>query len=292
MALDVAIADEAFLEPILRLSRDEKASAALMRPDQVRYLVDLYYQLQNERIRAAAQARTLDENGEPNAVLSFYFRNFEVLEGDIRRALAKYSESHPLGRWAESITGIGPVISSGLLAHIDIAKAPTAGHIWRFAGLDPTLKWEKSQKRPWNARLKTLCWKIGESFVKVSNNKNDVYGHVYAARKVLEIERNEAGLFKDQAEAILAAKRIGKDTDAYRAYSEGKLPPAHIHARAKRYAVKLFLANYQEVGYFLLHTAMPPKPYVLEHLGHVDWFQAPNADLVPGLPEAQKAARP
>src|SRR5581483_161544 len=25
--------------------------------------------------------------------------------------------------------------------HIDIEKAPTAGHIWRFAGLDPTLRW-------------------------------------------------------------------------------------------------------------------------------------------------------
>ena len=37
--------------------------------------------------------------------------------------------------------GIGPVIAAGLLANIDIKQAPTVGHIWRFAGLDPTNKW-------------------------------------------------------------------------------------------------------------------------------------------------------
>jgi hypothetical protein len=44
-----------------------------------------------------------------------------------------------------------------LLARIDIVKAPTAGHIWRYAGLDPTVRWNKGEKRPWNAGLKVLC---------------------------------------------------------------------------------------------------------------------------------------
>ena len=87
------------------------------------------------------------------------------MEGQIKRALEKYVDNHPVGSWLTSIHGIGPVIAAGLLAHIDIARAPTVGHIWRFAGLDPTTKWEKKTRRPWNAALKVLTWKAGESFV-------------------------------------------------------------------------------------------------------------------------------
>ena len=138
------------------------------------------------------------------------------------------------------------------------------------------MKWEKKTKRPFNAKLKVLVWKIGESFVKVSNNDNDVYGHIYKERKELEDERNEAGQFSDQAERILTEKNIGKTTDAYKAYSQGKLPPAHIHARAKRYSAKLFLAHYHHVAYEAEHGTPPPKPYVIDHLKHAHYIAPPN----------------
>lgn len=264
------------LEPMQRLSRDLRNSAKQLTPSQARYLVDLYYQVQEYRKRAANQARAMGESGEPHELVTWVFGNMEMLENDIRRALDRYSDGQIPGQWAKSITGIGPVLSAGLLAHIDITQAPTVGHIWRFAGLDPTVTWEKKSKRPWNAKLKVLCWLAGESFVKVSNNEKDVYGHLYAVRKEQEQERNEAGAFAEQAAAVLANKKIGKDTDAYKAYSVGKLPPAHIHARAKRYAVKLFLAHYHHVAYETQYDAPPPKPYVLEHMGHVDYKAPPN----------------
>ena len=94
------------------------------------------------------------------------------------RALDAYSGGPLAGRWARSIVGIGPIIAAGLLAHIDIKQAPTVGHVWRFAGLDPTLKWTTKTKRPWNGALKRLCWLIGESFTKVSNNPGDIYGKI------------------------------------------------------------------------------------------------------------------
>ena len=263
------------LSPITRLSRDMKEAAATLSPNQARYLVDAYYQMQEYRKSARNQKRALVESEEPNAVISWLGDQNESLEGQIKRALDRWSEASPIGVWAKSITGIGPVISAGLLAHIDIQKAPTAGHIWRFAGLDPTLQWEKGQKRPWNASLKTLCWKIGESFVKFSNHPGDVYGKVYQQRKELETERNEALQFADQAKAKLEKFNIGKTTDAYAAYSVGKLPPAHVHSRAKRYAVKLFLAHYHHVAFKLTFGTEPPKPYILEH-GHAHFIAPPN----------------
>ena len=104
--------------------------------------------------------------------------------------------------------------------------------------------------------------------MKVAGSPKAVYGQIYRERKEYEQARNERGELADQAAAVLEKKRIGKDTEARKHYEAGKLPPAHIHARAKRYAVKLFLAHYHEVGYVLLHGVKPPLPYPLAVLGH------------------------
>lgn len=263
-------------EPIARLRRDMVAAAKTLSEDEARFLVDAYYQMQENRIRADGQIRSMTESAEPHDLLAWLSAQDSALEGQIKRALARYAESSPLGNWALSQVGIGPVITAGLLAHIDIRKAPTVGHIWRFAGLDPTLKWEKGQKRPWNASLKTLCWKIGESFVKVSGNPDAFYAQAYVRRKEQEVARNEAGDFADQASAVLAAKKIGKDTQARGHYEAGRLPPAHIHARAKRYAVKLFLAHYHEVAYVAAFGVQPPLPYPIAILGHAHKIEVPN----------------
>lgn len=263
------------LESIERLTRDLATASATLGVSEARYLVDAYYTVQEYRMAAGNQRRALLESGEPHAVLQWLYTQMETLEKQIARALGKWADSQDLGQWAQSIIGIGPVITAGLLAHIDISKAPTAGHIWRYAGLDPTSRWEKGQKRPWNADLKVICWKIGESFVKFSGNERDVYGKVYAERKLYEQEHNERGDYAEAARRALE-RNIGKETDAYKAYSSGKLPPAHIHARAKRYAVKLFLSHYHHVAYELAYNAPPPRPYIIEHGGHTDFVAPPN----------------
>jgi Transposase IS116/IS110/IS902 family len=303
------------LPELLRLNRDIKLATATLERREARYLVDTYYQMQDYRISTSNQGRSMAKDAEPHLTLDFFQRQMGTLERQVRAVLDTWTSTDPLGMWAKSITGIGPVIAAGLLAHIDIEKAPTVGHIWRYAGLDPTVTWEKGEKRPWNASLKVICWKAGESFVKVSNNKNDIYGHFYAQRKEMENERNDAvrivhsmanveaidakgrgtyvidgnavtcyqihgvwyyGGNAMAAHSVLARKKIGKDTDAIKSYSVGKLPPAHIHSRAKRYAVKLFLAHYHETGYRLHYGTEPPAPYPIQHLGHVHRIPVPN----------------
>lgn len=272
----MAIATIEIPEPLNRLHRDERIAAATLSRDEARFLVDAYYIWQESRKRSDNQVRALGESGEPHEVLNWLAANSAMIEQSIKNALAAYSQSTEIGKWAESIRGIGPVISAGLLAHIDIEQAPTVGHIWRFAGLDPTSIWGKGEKRPWNADLKTLCWKIGESFVKVSNHDEDIYGHVYVQRKELEQAKNEAGDFSAQAVQALEHKRYGKDTTARAYYEKGQLPPAHIHARAKRYAVKLFLSHWHHVAYELRFGKIPPKPYILTRDEHTHFLAPPN----------------
>jgi hypothetical protein len=251
-----------------------------MSADEVRFVVDTYYEIQDYRIQAGGQARSLGRDGEPIALLDWIGRTMSGMEREIVRWMDTYTDASPVGVWAKSIVGIGPVLSAGVLAHIDIEKAPTVGHIWRFAGLDPTMTWERKQKRPWNARLKVLCWKMGESFIKVQANERDVYGKLYAQRKAQEQSRNGDLRFADQAKASLEGKNFGKETEARKWLEKGMLPPAQVHARARRFAVKMFLADLHHVMYECRYGTLPPKPWVVEHGGHVHVRPVPNHDCV------------
>jgi hypothetical protein len=337
----------------LFLEKDLLDAAKLLTPAEIRFMVDQYYQIQESRKASSNQTMSLLGSQEPHGLFMFVLANLELFEHRIGQALAAYSASKHLGQWAESITGIGPIISAGLMAHIDIKLCPTVGHIWSFAGLDPQREWlgrEKAEvrvneifpgkktftqgdvrvlcmrsdddeastdvmpvpfkaqriwdmatkdveigeaeeitratlvrvlaKRPWNASLKVLCWKIGESFVKFSGNKEDIYGKIYIVRKVLETTRNEAFQFRDQAIRALAEKNYGKDTEAYKWYAQGMLPPARIHARAKRYAVKLFLSHWHHVAYEIEFGRSPEKPYIFTRPEHTHFIGPPHWPMV------------
>ena len=264
-------------EPISRLTKDVANASKSLSDDEARFLVDAYYMMQEQRIRTSAQVRSLSESEEPHDTLRWLASQSETLEGQVKRALTRYVENRgPACAWCYSQIGIGPVITAGLFAHLDINKAPAAGHFWNFAGLNPSVVWKKGEKRPWNASLKTLCWKIGESFVKVSRNENAYYGRAYVERKALEIARNESGELKSAAVAALAAKSYKRETTAKACYESGKLPPAHIHARAKRWVVKLFLSHLHAVWMWEELHKQAPEPYAIAHLGHVHLLEPPN----------------
>jgi hypothetical protein len=278
------------LPSIKRLTRDLVRSSSLLSHQEARFLVDSYYVSQENRKRSNNQVRAMEEGSEPHLLIGWLASQSETLEGQIKRALDVYAESHEAGRWMKSIYGIGPVIAAGMLAHIDIAEAPTVGHIWAYAGYDPDVKWEKGEKRPWNSSLKTLCWKTGQCFMKFSNAEECVYGAVYKERKADEIQYNDAGNNAELAAKILRERNYKKSTEAYKAYSKGKLPPGQIDARARRYAVKLFLSHLHFIWRFLHTKAVPPKPYAIGHMDHTHFIEPPNLDMIEGLTAAMKAA--
>jgi hypothetical protein len=302
-------------EAIAKLSRDLRDASKLLGRKEARYLVDLYYAVQDFRIQAAGQVRASlaqePEDQEPNRVVGWVFESMRMLEENIKKALGTFAAEYTVGQWLQGLTGIGPVISAGFLAHLNVRGCKTAGHFWRFAGLDPTVTWEKKQKRPWNAKLKVLCYKVGESFVKVQNLDSDVYGKLFAERKRRELQANREGKFAEQATAILQGKKFRQDTDAFAWYSgslpaavlddweqldqtrrtarmkqmmgepgsgQPMLPPAHTHARARRYTVKLFLSHLHHVMHSDYFGIDPPMPYAFEKCpgDHRHYIAPPN----------------
>lgn len=263
--------------PVSKLSKDLKDAARVVGPQEARFLVDSYYVVQETRKRLANQIRAMQESGEPSALLQWYYTQQVSLEKFLKTALDVYSANHAVGEWMRSIKGVGPVIAAGFLSHIDITKAVTAGHIWRFAGLDSTVVWKKGEKRPWNARLKVLCWKLGDSFVKTSGGADpSPYGMRYRKWKEIYVQRNESGMYAALAAETLETRKFNPSTDAYAAYKAGRLPAGRIDLRARRKAVKLFISHLHDFWYRHHFGAEPPVPYVFAHAGHVHYIPRPD----------------
>lgn len=259
---------------IIKLDKTVKDSAEMLDREQARFIVDLYYQLQKYRIALGNQAAALEREFKPHDLVDHFKTQMETLEKQMVGVLNTYAHASAAGQWALAQVGIGPVIAAGMLAHIDITRAPTVGHIWRFAGLDPTIRWEKGQKRPYNAELKTLCWKAGDSFVKQSGRENCYYGKLYRERKAFEVAKTENGEHQDTAtETLNAGRRLTPEQKVH--YEAGKLPPGRLDLRARRYAVKLFLAHLHHQMYREEHGQDPPLPYAIAHLQHAHYLAPP-----------------
>lgn len=309
--MSTAIANSELRDPevvtsIVKLSKDLYEASKLLSQQEARWLVQSYYTWQEYRRATASRLSKAKEYGKPNEVLVWNLKNMKIIEEQIKNALDEFTTQYRVGNWMRGIHGIGPVIAAGLLANLDIRNRPYAGQIHSFAGLNPDSIWKKGQKRPWNAALKLLCWKIGQSFIKVQNHENDIYGKIFVKRKALEWTNNMKGEYKDQCASILASKNFDKTGSGYKFYSgqisptwvrgvlesvkyfpesvkltsigdeHPMLPPAHINARASRYAVKLFLSHLHHVMYQDYYNVEPPRPYCFDHLdGHTDYFPPP-----------------
>ncbi len=127
--------------PLLRLSADMRRTAAKLGLPDARWLIDMYYVIQEDRKRSDNQERSSFESGEPCQLIEWINSGMGRFEGSIKACLGEFAAAYRVGKWMQSMYGFGPVISSAMLANFDIRKAPTVGHFWRFAGLDPSVKW-------------------------------------------------------------------------------------------------------------------------------------------------------
>lgn len=148
-------------------------------------------------------------------------------------------------------------------------------------------------RRPWSADMKQLIWNMGESFVKTATMKDPddkegkrrilrpdaFYGKMYYSRKAYEQAKNLNGDYRDQAIAILdspGGRKMGKDTEPYKALAAGMLSKPHIHARCKRYACTRFLSHLHQVVWEANKGERPPVPFAIGMLGHADMIEPPG----------------
>lgn len=291
------------LKGMANFSKELREACIHLTKEDARFLVKTYYRMQRYRIISMGQIRSKEREESP--FIGWCCDVTEKLEKVIQKGLDEYSMNHPVGRWMREIVGIGPVIASGFLAHIDMRHrnraciykgnkricpedcqdhfvepvgSITPAKIWRYAGLDPTVRWEKGQKRPWNSELKVLSWKLGESIVKTQNNKDSFYGPLYKERRKYDEEKNENNGYVELAKNQLLRFNYSKDTETRKCYEQGKLSKGHLYAVSKRKIVKLFLSHLWEVWYQVEFGRKPSRPWIFSIKGHDDmhYIAPPN----------------
>jgi hypothetical protein len=235
---------KAIRKEIREAFRTELIEDLRLKNEQIGEAVELYYESQSLRIRFQNKERS-----EGPAELTDWFNYWlQIGETTMFKKLEQWvrSDSSPSeAKWAFDLDGIGPVLAAGLAAHIDPSRSKYVSSLWKYAGLAPGAdKPVKGIRLPYNARLKTLCYKIGESFVKVSGKDGAFYGQLYRKFKDQEIKRNIEGAYGQVAAKILQEKKWRADTLTRKRLEEGKLSDGHLHSRARRRTVKIFLQGY------------------------------------------------
>lgn len=171
--------------------------------EEARFLEDIYYQTQEKRIVIENQIRALkqgfdqdpsDGKGTNNMMfLEWYLYNTALMEKQIAKALEIFSDNNYLSKWAKQITGIGPVISTCLVANLEIKENASGGtdqHAaswWDYCGLN-------DNNRPWigkveatkivNELLEECGGVIDDNFVyKLSEKTKWKFSHYEAKAK-------------------------------------------------------------------------------------------------------------
>jgi hypothetical protein len=122
-------------EAMVNLNADIRAAGAELGKEGARMLVDMYYQQQGIRLVCEGQYRAAIISGEPTALFAHTYGNQTAIERQLKAGLDSFAQAYRVGNWIKSLFGLGEVAAAGMLSYIDVRRAPTVGHVWRFAGI-------------------------------------------------------------------------------------------------------------------------------------------------------------
>jgi len=288
----VAVEVEGLVSEYGVLSKEQMEKLAVLRQ-----LVSSYYGIQ--KVRVAMGNRTtaiVKEYGETEhtKMLKDVYDISEKIEKTIVKYIRSVVREFPIyTQWLKYVVGVGDVLAAGLIAGIKTpARFSNISKLWHYCGQHvvdgeaPSRR--KGAKVDWNPFMRTLCWKLGESFVKTKG----FYRSAYDRFRGVEERKSEEGIIRpidkcigyvpkdDKVIEVVGDKPLTKskiEKLKKMGYAELRvgMTKAHIHARAKRKTVKLFIAHlwhkWREI------EGLPiTKPYAHALLGHSDFVEPPE----------------
>lgn len=194
-----------------RITRADLEEVKHYKRRQILAMVGLYYDIQKVRVGASNKGSAIDrgmserpsDGGDRDDCLVHKIRaGLEMHEREAERAMAAYARQSPLGQWALKIHGIGTTFAAALLAFVDFDRCccesfrgvrqrdipedhrkvcpglSSASALCMHAGMvDPRVirdRWRPGCIRPYNNRLKTVCFQIGDSFRKLAYSERNL----------------------------------------------------------------------------------------------------------------------
>ena len=167
------------------------------------------------------------------------FKMLEARERKLAKTLEDYlaNNPHPLhAEYLKNVKGAGPVLSAAIIAYGPYSRFPTISRLWKYSGLLPRdklgTKYSRRMKRLWMVSAMTFL-KMGE--------KSPYYR-----------------LYKKYKEKI---------ADKHPDWSRRK-----VHIDALKRTAKIFASHIWYAWHYHVDDRIPPLPYAITHLGHVEWI--------------------
>ncbi len=201
-------------------------------------------------------------------------KNAEKYETEYKKLMMEFVESEVIyKKFLEKIKGISAILSANLIKEFGYCEnAPYISSLWKYCGMHvdngqaPVRK--KGEKLEFNAKLRTMVWKISDSFVK---QRTPFYRKIYdkeKARQVKMLDNFTNGLSKEDLKKF---KKIIKKQEKRDFVSEinPKAPVSLMNAelRSRRKMVKIFLAHYWQACKELTKQKIE-VPYAESNLKH------------------------
>lgn len=281
------------------------------RTEELKLLVSTYYALQKERIQTVLRIKALERSGVAKSRAADLHEHLDRELLRIEKWTADKVEDSLEGNdiynaWLRHVPGVGPMLAGGLISVIDpVSEVEKPSSLWKYAGLHvvdgKAPRRKRGQKVAWNPFFRTLCWKLGESFVKAGGYYRKVYDKARAkedsrAPFKVPVEDAQGYLLAENVGSIKKGEMIGRENiSKFRKQAKGRddvlvtLTDMHKFNRAKRKAVKLFIAHLWAIWRDL--EGLPVRvPYVVEKLGH-EIIPAPTAEQLKGTSKKSKKPR-
>ena len=201
-------------------------------------------------------------------------KNAEKYETEYKKLMMEFVESEIIYKeFLEKIKGISAILSANLIKEFGYCEnAPYISSLWKYCGMHvnngqaPVRK--RGEKLEFNAKLRTMVWKISDSFVK---QRTPFYRNIYDKEKKKQVKMLDEfveGLSKEDSKKF---KNIKKRDEKREFVSEvnPKAPVSLMNAdlRARRKMVKIFLAHYWQACKELTKQEIV-EPYVESKLKH------------------------
>lgn len=198
----------------------------------------------------------------------------EQYEKEYQKLMNEFVEEEPIyQKFLLHIKGISAILSANLIKEFGYCEnAPHISSLWKYCGMAvengqaPVRK--KGQKLEFNSKLRTMVWKISDSFVK---QRTPFYRDIYDKEKERQVKMLDnflEGLSKEDKKKF---NKIDKRDEKRKFVSDvdAKAPVSLMNAdlRAKRKAVKIFLAHYWQCCKELTNQKID-SPYIESKLKH------------------------
>lgn len=176
-----------------------------------------------------------------------------------RKEMVAYGKLVNVWPWVTSVRGLKDgSLAAQLLAQIDdITPFTNVSKLWRFCGQAVIEGQAEYGTTHYNRKLKSVCWLIGDQFVR---QNTPLYRDIYDTEKARQRELHP--------EPVKSA--TGPWKNAY--------TPAHLDAMARRKTVKIFLQHLW-LHWRTVEGLPTNEPYVIAQLRHSDYIPAMEMEL-------------